>query len=131
MNSAARSILVLSLVAVVGCQPQARSSTVIQLATLNASGVTGAVTLVDLGDGRTQVGIEVEPAGNLDMPAHIHPGSCDNLTPQPRHPLQNVVNGTSTTIVRAPLEELLGGDLAVNIHRSNDDLRTYTACADL
>ena len=65
------------------------------------------------------------------MPAHIHPGSCDNLIPQPKHPLQNVVNGTSTTIVRASVAELTGGGLAVNIHRSNDDLKTYTACADL
>jgi hypothetical protein len=131
MNIVARSILALSFLAILGCQPQARPSTVVQLATLNASGVTGTVTLVDLGDGRTQVDVKVEPAGNLDMPAHIHPGSCDNLTPQPKHPLQNVVNGSSSTIVRATVSELTGGDLAVNIHRSNDDLRTYTACADL
>ncbi len=131
MNVLARSILVLSLLAILGCQSQARASTVVQLTTLNASGVTGSVTLLDLGDGRTQVDVKVEPAGNLDMPAHIHPGSCDDLTPQPKHPLQNVVNGSSTTIVRATIAELTGGGLAVNIHRSNDDLRTYTACADL
>ena len=131
MNRAARSIVVLSLLAVLGCQGQAAASTVIQLKTLNASGVTGSVTLVDVGNDRTQVEIKVEPAGNLDMPAHIHPGSCDNLIPQPKHPLQNVVNGTSTTIVRAALAELTDGSLAVNIHRSNDDLATYTACADL
>jgi hypothetical protein len=131
MNRALRSILLLSMLAILGCQGQAAPSTVVQLKTLNTSGVTGSVTLVDVGNDRTQVEIKVEPAGNLDMPAHIHPGSCDDLIPQPKHPLQNVVNGTSTTIVRAPLAELLGGDLAVNIHRSNDDLRTYTACADL
>ena len=131
MNNVARCILILALLAVLGCQGQAAPSTVVQLETLNASGVTGSVTLVDVGNDRTQVDIKVEPAGNLDMPAHIHPGSCDDLIPQPKHPLQNVVNGISTTIVRAPLAELTGGDLAVNIHRSNDDLRTYTACADL
>lgn len=131
MNRAARSILVLSLLVVLGCQGQAAPSTVVQLETLSASGVTGNVTLVDVGNDRTQVEIKVEPAGNLDMPAHIHPGSCDELIPQPKHPLQNVVNGTSTTIVRASLAELTGGGLAVNIHRSNDDLATYTACADL
>jgi hypothetical protein len=131
MNTAARSVLVLSLFAILGCQGQAAASTVIQLETLNTSGVTGSVTLVDVGNDRTRVEIKVEPAGNLDMPAHIHPGSCDDLIPQPKHPLQNVVNGISSTIVRAPVTELTGGDLAVNIHRSNDDLRTYTACADL
>jgi hypothetical protein len=131
MNTAARSIFVLSLLGVMGCQAQGRPSTVVQLTTLNASGVAGSVTLVDVGNDRTQVEIKVEPAGNLDMPAHIHPGTCDNLIPQPKHPLQNVVNGASTTLVRATIAELTGGALAVNIHRSNDDLRTYTACADL
>jgi len=131
MSRAVRSVLVVSMLAILGCQGQAAASSVVQLQTLNASGVAGSVTLLDVGNDRTQVEIKVEPAGNLDMPAHIHPGSCDSLIPQPKHPLQNVVNGTSTTIVRAPLAELLGSDLAVNIHRSNDDLRTYTACADL
>ncbi len=27
------------------------------------------------------------------MPAHIHPGSCVNLTPQPKYPLENVKAG--------------------------------------
>jgi hypothetical protein len=104
---------------------------VVQLTPLNDSGVTGTVTLVDAGDGRTQVQVRVDPAGNLDMPAHIHPGSCDNLIPQPKHPLENVVNGSSTTIVRASLGELTQGGLAVNLHKSNQDLDTYTACAEL
>ena len=65
------------------------------------------------------------------MPAHIHPGTCDDLIPQPTHPLQNVVNGASTTTVRATVADLTGGGLAVNLHRSNDDLGTYTACAEL
>jgi hypothetical protein len=131
MNTAARSILALMVVVVLGCQPAARPTTVVQLKTLNDSGVTGTVTLVDLGDGRTQVDIDVQPAGNLDMPAHIHPGTCAALIPQPKHPLENVVNGRSTTIVRAPVAELTGGGLAVNLHRSNEDLGTYTACAEL
>lgn len=132
MNPTVRSIVVLGLVAVLaGCQAASRPSMVVQLRTLNGSGVTGTVTLVDTGDGRTQVQVRVEPAGNLDMPAHIHPGSCDNLIPQPKHPLENVVNGTSTTVVRAALVDLTQGGLAVNLHKSNQDLKTYTACADL
>jgi hypothetical protein len=27
--------------------------------------------------------------------------------------------------------ELTAGRLAINLHKSNEDLRTYTACADL
>ena len=132
MNRTAISIVVLGLIAVLaGCQSASRPSTVVQLTPLNDSGVTGTVTLVDAGDGRTQVQVRVDPAGNLDMPAHIHPGSCDNLIPQPKHPLENVVNGSSTTIVRASLGELTQGGLAVNLHKSNQDLDTYTACAEL
>lgn len=132
MNPTARSIVVFGLAVVVAaCQGATRPSTVIQLRTLNNSGVTGTVTLVDSGDGRTQVEVRVDPAGNLDMPAHIHPGSCDDLIPQPKHPLENVVNGTSTTVVRASVAELTRGGLAVNLHRSNEDLQTYTACSDL
>jgi hypothetical protein len=114
-----------------GCQSAPRPSTVIQLEAQNDSGVTWTLTLTDLGDGRTQVGVAVEPRGNLDMPAHIHPGTCDAMIPQPLHPLTNVVNGVSTTIVPATLQELTGGGLAANLHRSNEDLRTSTACADL
>jgi hypothetical protein len=114
-----------------GCQPATLPSTVVQLETLNDSGVTGTVTLTDLGGGQTRVDVAVEAGDNLDMPAHIHPGTCENLIPQPTHPLQNVVNGVSTTTVRATVDELTGGGLAVNLHRSNDDLGTYTACAEL
>ena len=113
-----------------GCSAGGPSSTV-QLRTLNDSGVTGHVTLTDLGDGRTRVEVTVDPAGHPDMPAHIHPGACGTLVPQPRYPLANVVNGSSTTDVPASLGELLTGTMAVNLHNSNDDLRTYTACAEL
>ncbi len=117
--------------ALIGCQAAPRPSTVVTLTTLNASGVSGTVTLVELGEGRTQVEIRVEPGANPDMPAHIHPGSCDDLIPQPKHPLENVVNGVSMTVVQATVAELTAGSLAVNLHKSNEDLRTYTACADL
>jgi hypothetical protein len=133
MNRTTRSLLAMTLLlaSIAACQAPNRPSTVVQLGTLNNSGVTGTVTLVDTGDGRTQVQVRVDPAGNLDMPAHIHPGSCDNLIPQPKHPLENVVSGASTTIVRATLADLTSGGLAVNLHKSNQDLKTYTACAEL
>ena len=102
----------------------------ITLQTLNASGVTGTVSFADLG-GRTRVDVTVDPADNPDMPAHIHPGTCANLTPQPKYPLENVRAGSSRTVVPAPIDELFAGDLAVNIHKSNDDLKTYTACVDI
>lgn len=103
----------------------------LDLRTLNDSGVRGTVTFEGSLAGRTRVEVHVDPAGNLDMPAHIHPGSCDNLTPQPKFPLENVRNGESTTEVPATIDELFAGNLALNVHRSNDDLGTYTACVDI
>lgn len=137
-RAAARRAVPLGLIAVVGlltivmaaCQAAASPPRVITLRTLNASGVTGTVSFGDLG-GRTGVEIAVNPGGNPDMPAHIHPGTCDNLTPQPKYPLENVKNGASKTVVPASINELFAGNLAVNVHKSNDDLKTYTACVEI
>ena len=114
---------------VAGCQ-QGAATRSLPFVTLNNSGVAGTVSFREV-EGRTEVEVRVEPAGNLDMPAHIHPGTCDDLTPQPKFPLENVRNGSSKTVVPASIDELFAGGLAVNIHRSNDDLKTYTACVDL
>ena len=130
--------LVIAVIAIVGAaviiivlRPAAAGPTrTITLQTLNASGVTGTVSFTDI-DGRTRVDVTVDPADNPDMPAHIHPGTCTDLTPQPKYPLENVRAGTSTTVVPATIAELFAGNLAVNIHKSNDDLKTYTACVDI
>lgn len=117
-------------IALMACQPAAGPPRTIDLQTLNDSGVRGTVSFRDVG-GRTQVEVNVEPGGHLDMPAHVHPGTCDDLTPQPKFPLENVRNGVSVTVVPASIDELFGGSLAVNLHKSNDDLKTYTACVDI
>jgi hypothetical protein len=123
------ALLAITLIVLTGCQAGAQART-INISSLNDSGVSGTVTFSAVGD-RTGVEVKVDPNGNLDMPAHIHPGTCANLTPQPKYPLGNVRNGTSTTIVPATIAQLFAGDLAVNIHKSNDDLKTYTACVDI
>lgn len=111
------------------CQ-QGSVTRTLPLVTLNDSGVAGDVSFREV-EGRTEVEVRVEPAGNLDMPAHIHPGSCDDLIPQPKYPLENVRDGVSRTTVPARVDDLFAGGLALNIHRSNDDLGTYTACVDI
>jgi hypothetical protein len=98
---------------------------------LNGSGVSGRVTLTALDDATTQVVIDVDPAGLPSMPAHIHPGSCAELVPQPKYALENVLDGQSTTEVSASLDELLAGGQALNLHRSNEEMDVYTACVDL
>jgi hypothetical protein len=124
------ALLATAAIPLTACQAAADPPRTITLQTLNGSGVTGTVSFGALRE-KTAVEIMVDPGGNPDMPAHIHPGTCDNLTPQPKFPLENVKDGRSRTVVPASIDELFAGGLAVNIHRSNDDLKTYTACVDI
>jgi hypothetical protein len=124
------AIIVVGVLVLAACVAPTSAPRTITLRTLNDSGVTGTVSFSDLG-GKTGVEVHLIPAGNLDMPAHIHPGTCDNLTPQPKFPLENVKDGVSKTVVPVSIDELFAGNLAVNIHKSNDDLKTYTACVDI
>jgi hypothetical protein len=121
-------VLLVACALIAGCAAASQPGVTIQLETLNNSGVTGTVTLTPLGD-RTQVDVDVDPAGHPDMPSHIHPGDCAHLVPQPKYPLRNVVDGKASTIIAVSLSELLNGDLAINLHNSNEDMGTYTACA--
>lgn len=121
-----------AVVLVLGACAAAGSTRTITLRTLNDSGVSGTVTLTELDSSRTRVTVSVDPAGHPDMPAHIHPGTCDDLVPQPQYALANVVDGRSTTEVPASFDELLAaGVVAVNLHLSNDQMEVYTACAVL
>ena len=129
---AGRIVCLAALVAALAaCGGSSNASRTVTLKTLNDSGVTGTAVLTDLGDGTTRVEVTVDPAGHPDMPAHIHPGTCTDLVPQPLYPLQNVVDGTSETVVSEPIDDLFDHDLALNIHASNTDFGTYTACAEL
>ncbi len=104
---------------------------VVQLQTQNNSGVAGTATLTDIGDGRTRVEVRVSPGGNQNMPAHIHEGTCANLNPAPRFPLQNVANGMSTSEVSTTIPMLLSGQFAINLHKSPQEASVYVACGNV
>lgn len=123
-------IAVVSAVLVVAGQ-DASLTRLIPLTAVKSSGVSGTVTLTDVGGGRTRIEVQVDPAGNLDMPSHIHPGICGDIIPQPRYPLENVKGGHTSTVVPASMAELMTGNLAVTLHKSNEDLKITTACGTL
>lgn len=125
------ALIAVAALGLAACQPSADAGRTVELETLNDSGVTGSATLTDLGNGMTLVSVEVDPGEYPDMPAHIHPGTCADLVPQPRYPLANVVDGTSETEIEATLDELFSGEMALNLHASPNDFQTYTACAEL
>ena len=121
------------VLAVLGACASAPAGTpvTVQLRELNGSGVSGTVTMNAIDGGHTLVEVAVEAAGHPNMPAHIHPGTCAELVPQPTYALQSVIAGRSSTTVEASLEELLSGGQALNIHMSNDEMGVYSSCGDL
>lgn len=93
---------------------------------------TGTATLTAQ-DGQTEVVISIDPSpdgAEVEQPAHIHEGTCENLGGIV-HPLTNVVNGSSTTVVDASLNSLLSGTFAINVHKSGDELGVYVSCGDI
>lgn len=77
-------------------------------------------------------------------PAHIHAGSCDQLG-DVAVPLTDLAAPTgdmkgaetahpvtiSNTDVDMPLDELLSGDYAINVHESAEKIDVYIACGDI
>jgi hypothetical protein len=112
-----------------GSAPMA--SKVVPMGTLNGSGISGQATLTDLGNGRTRVDVNVNGAGNLDMPSHLHPGTCAAFVPQPKYPLENVKNGSASTEIPAALRQLLEQPNVVMTHKSNNEMAVYTSCGDI
>lgn len=98
----------------------------------NKSGETGTATLTPEGTGtKVEISLKGAPQG-VPQPAHIHLGSCKKLNPQPKYGLENVVDGKSSTVVPVSMKEILANrHLAINVHKSADDLKTYVACGNI
>ena len=84
-------------------------------------------------------------AGETPHPAHIHSGTCDQLG-DVVVPLTDIASQTggvptgaptanavtvSETIVDMPLQALLDGGYAINVHESAENIGTYIACGDI
>ena len=98
----------------------------------NKSGESGSARLTPEGPDKTRVEITLKggPKGT-PQPAHIHEGSCAKLDPKPKQGLENVVDGKSSTVVPVGLESLTGGKMAINVHKSKEDINTYVSCGDI
>lgn len=104
----------------------------VPLAAQNESGVSGTATFTDLGNGKTRVVIAATDVADAPpRPAHVHAGSCADLDPAPAWGLLNVTDGASETVLATPLQEMVDGDFAVNVHQSVDNLDAYIACGNI
>src|SRR5215217_176697 len=77
-------------------------------------------------------------------PAHIHSGSCDQLGdvvvpmdnvtyPAGEHVGAEAAHAvkTSINVVDMPLQELIDGDYAINVHKSAEEIDVYIACGEI
>jgi hypothetical protein len=134
-----------------------RESLFIGLGELNDSGYTGvawlgadgeqtdvSIVLTEIGAAGGAAGTPVSGAADAAHPAHIHTGTCTELG-EVAYPLTDVaaVEGetmgpesahlveSSISAVDAPLEALLDGNHALNVHLSGEEIGTYIACGDI
>lgn len=120
------ALLTMAVVSSVSAQQQ---SMVVQLGPgRDANTAPGTATLTDLGNGTTRVVIQVN-SPNPDMLAHIHVDACPGVGAIV-FPLNNVQNGTSTTIVQAPLSQVLAQGKSINLHQSPTNAGIYVACGN-
>ncbi|MBN8743421.1 MAG: hypothetical protein B7Z79_09010 [Thiomonas sp. 20-64-9] len=104
----------------------------IELAAQNNSGETGYALIKPMGKGiEVTVHIKGGPKG-VAQPDHIHPGTCANLNPVPKYPLENVVDGKSVTkLPSVSMDDLFKEPMAINVHESAQDMKKYVACGDI
>lgn len=111
-------------------------------------GLLLAFSLVLFGGGISSAQDATPPDATAPHPVHVHEGTCDNLDPAPLFPLNDVTapdpadavqssSGapvaieTSTTTIDATLVDLAGGERAINVHESVDNIGNYIACGDI
>lgn len=81
---------------------------------------------------------------NVPHPAHIHSGTCDSLgdvvapltdiaAPEgdASGPASAIPVESSLTTIDLPLQDIIDGGHAVNVHLSADEIGTYIACGDI
>ncbi len=94
-------------------------------------GISGTATFTDMGDDTTKVVVELTgtPAGG-NHPAHLHDGTDCSMNEPVKHPLENVVDGMSTTMVEASFDHLVEANYYLNVHLSAEEVSTVVACGD-
>lgn len=125
--------IALAAVALVGCSPvDAPAGDIeVELGETGDSGQSGTVALNAKGE-QTLIVIETDgdPVSE-GQAAHIHEGTCDELSPESAFGLKSTSGGRSATTVDVSLDTLTSGTYAIALHKSDEHLATYTSCGDI
>ena len=114
-----------------GAEKTGEKPITVKLGAQNKSGETGSAKLTPEGNQtKVEISLKGTPKG-VAQPAHIHEGSCAKLDPKPKYGLESITDGKSTTVVPVSIDTLLGEKMAINVHKSGEDLKTYVACGDI
>lgn len=103
----------------------------VTLSEQNASGESGVATLTEV-DGKVKVTLAMTgmPA-TVSQPAHIHVGRCPEVGAV-KYPLESPVDGVSEITLAVTLDQLKSElPLAINVHKSVEEVSTYVSCGDL
>lgn len=102
----------------------------VDLKELNNSTQSGEATIREE-NGRVVVTLNLDNSPDTAQPAHIHTGAC----PEPGvvlYPLTNVVSGKSETTLDITMDNLREQKpLAINVHKSPNEIENYVACGDV
>jgi hypothetical protein len=98
---------------------------------MDNAGITGAIRLTEIGAGKLSIETRVTGAGAGPQPIHIHDGTCDDMNPEPKIPLTDVVGGASSTEIDQTLQNLLATPHVIYLHRSPEELPVFVACANI
>lgn len=132
MNAFVRASATIALIAASIVPAAAAQPVIVTMYPQSQSTEHGTVKLTPLSATSTRIEITLvgEPFG-ARQPAHIHKGTCSNLNPAPAYPLNDIVDGHSSSTVQVGLAALQSGQFSVNAHMSAKDLAQYVACANL
>ena len=107
-----------------------RADVLLSALNLNEINQFGKATLVEK-DGQVEVTIDVNKVDGLNnQPAHIHAGSCPDVG-DIIFPLNDVVDGRSVTLINATIDQLRESPMAVNVHKSAEEISVSTSCGNI
>ncbi|HTK05475.1 MAG TPA: hypothetical protein VL500_07855 [Candidatus Eisenbacteria bacterium] len=131
LASAASLLLGLAMPALANDDELKPHAVTVKLEAVGTSGESGTATLTrEDGDVRVIISLTGEPV-DASQPTHFHMGSCANLGAV-KYPLNDIVNGTSSTKLDLSLDELLANlPLALNTHKSASEMAVNMACGDV